>query len=70
VIRSKETLRKVSELTPTGAFLSKAPVAVAVVMDKAKMPEVDGARAIQNMVLAAWDMGVGSCWITNFYDDE
>jgi nitroreductase len=38
-------------------------------MDGAKMPEVDGARAIQNMVLAAWDIGIGACWVTNFYDD-
>jgi len=38
-------------------------------MDGAKLPEIDGTRAIQNMVFAAWDHGIGSCWITNFYDD-
>jgi len=38
-------------------------------MDGAKLPEIDGARATQNMVLAAWSMGIGSCWVTNFYDD-
>jgi nitroreductase len=38
-------------------------------MDAAKLPEIDGARAVQNMVLAAWSLGVGSCWVTNFYDD-
>ena len=69
VIRDKETLRKLSELTPTGPHIAKAPLAIAVLMDCAKLPEVDGARAIQNMVLAAWDEGVGACWITNFYDD-
>ena len=69
VIRDKETLRKLSALTPTGPHIAKAPLAIAVLMDCAKLPEVDGARAIQNMVLAAWDEGVGACWITNFYDD-
>ena len=69
VIRNKETLRKISELTPTGAHLSKAPLAIAVLMDGAKLPEIDGARAVQNMVLAAWDIGIGACWITNFYED-
>jgi nitroreductase len=69
VIREKETLRKISELTPTGAHIAKAPLAIAVLMDCAKLPDVDGARAIQNMVLAAWDLGVGACWVTNFYDD-
>jgi nitroreductase len=69
VIKSKETLGKIAKLTPTGAHIAAAPLAIAVVMDAAKLPEIDGARAIQNMVLAAWDLGVGSCWITNFYDD-
>ncbi len=69
VIKNKETLRKISELTPTGAHIAKAPLAIAILMDGAKLPEVDGARAIQNMVLAAWDLGIGACWVTNFYDD-
>jgi len=69
VIKKKETLRKISELAPTGAQIAKAPLAIAVLMDGAKLPEIDGTRAIQSMVLAAWDMGIGSCWITNFYDD-
>lgn len=69
VIRDKETLREVSALTPTGPHIAKAPLAIAVLMDCAKLPEVDGARAIQNMVLAAWDVGIGACWVTNFYDD-
>ena len=69
VIKNKETLRKISELTPTGEQIAKAPLAIAVLMDNAKLPEIDGARAIQNMVLAAWDIGIGACWVTNFYED-
>lgn len=41
-------------------------MAVALFMENAKLPEVDGARAMQNMILAAWELGVASCWITNF----
>ena len=69
VVRDNETLRKISDLTPTGKHIAKAPVAIVVVMDGAKLPEIDGTRAIQNMVLAAWSLGVGSCWVTNFYED-
>ncbi len=69
VIRDKVTLKKISELTPTGEHIAKAPLAIAILMDQAKLPEIDGARAVQNMVLEAWDMGIGSCWVTNFYDD-
>jgi nitroreductase len=69
VIRDKGTLSRISDLTPTGKHIAKAPLAIAIVMEDAKLPEVDGARAGQNMILAAWSLGVGSCWITNFYDD-
>lgn len=69
VIRDKETLRRISELTPTGKHIAQAPMAIAIVMEDAKLPEVDGARAGQNIVLAAWSLGIASCWVTNFYDD-
>jgi len=69
VVRDNQTLRKISDLTPTGKHIANAPAAIAVVMDGAKLPEIDGTRAIQNMVLAAWSLGVGSCWVTNFYED-
>jgi nitroreductase len=69
VIKNKDTLKKISNLTPTGAHLAIAPLAIAVLMENAKLPEIDGARAIQNMVLAAWEIGIGACWITNFYED-
>jgi len=56
-------------LTPTGPHISTAPMAIAILMDNAKLPEIDGARAMQNMVLVAWELGIGSCWVTNFYED-
>lgn len=69
VIRNSENLGKIASLTPTGAHIAKAPLAIAILMDGAKLPEIDGTRAIQNMVLAAWELGIGSCWVTNFYED-
>jgi nitroreductase len=69
VIKNKATLTKIASLTPTGSHIAKAPLAIAVLMDGAKLPEIDGARAIQNMALQAWDLGIGACWVTNFYED-
>ena len=69
VVTDKTVLSKISELTPTGKHIAQAPLAIAIAMDGAKLPEIDGARAAQNMVLAAWSLGIGSCWVTNFYDD-
>jgi nitroreductase len=69
VIKDKETLTRIASLTPTGSHIAKASLAIAVLMDGAKLPEIDGTRAVQNMVLEAWDLGIGSCWVTNFYED-
>ena len=35
-----------------------------------KWAVVDTSIALQNMVIAAWAMGVGSCWIGDFKEDE
>jgi len=35
-----------------------------------KWHTVDVAIALQNMVIAAWAQGVGSCWIGDFVEDE
>lgn len=66
VIQDPETLRRLAGMTPTGPHLARAPAAIAVATLGAKMPDVDGARAVQNMMLAAWALGLGTCWITNF----
>ncbi len=67
VIKNKKTLQELAKTTYTGSFLPDAPVAIAVVLENAKL-ETDAARAIQNMVLVAWKYGIGTCWITNFWD--
>ncbi|MFQ6013532.1 MAG: nitroreductase family protein [Thermoplasmata archaeon] len=66
VVRDGATLQELSRLTPTGPYLPDAPVAIVVTMIGAKFPEADAGRAIQNMVLAAWDQGLGTCWVANF----
>ncbi len=56
----------------TNKFLSTlggAPVCVLVFLLKPDYPDRDGAMqsvsaAIENMLLAAWDKGIGSCWLS------
>lgn len=67
IIKDKAKLSELSKMTYTGDFLSEAPVAIAVILENAKL-ETDGARAIQNMTLVAWKYGIGTVWITNFWD--
>ena len=35
-----------------------------------KWSTVDTTIALQNMVIAAWSLGVGSCWIGDFQEEE
>lgn len=38
-------------------------MAIGVAVEGAKLPHFDAARAIQNMVLAAWSHGVGTVYV-------
>lgn len=74
VIKNKETIDRLMPQAHHGSFLTKANVVIAVTVDKnAKVDEwlsehgqhvLSGACAIENMWLAAWDLGLGGCWVT------
>jgi nitroreductase len=70
VIRDPATLRRLGGLARTGPYISKAPLAIAVVMPDAPIGYIDGARAAQDMMLVAWEAGVGSNWVSNLNTDE
>jgi nitroreductase len=64
VIQDKGMLKQLAPWCTTGRFIEHASCAVAVVTDPANnWHEIDGARAVQNMELAGWNEGVGTCWI-------
>lgn len=50
--------------------LGGAPIAIGVLLPREKDPWViknnisDSAAAIENLLLAAWDKGLGTCWMT------
>jgi nitroreductase len=62
VVQDKETLRRLGELVRTGPYIAQAPLAIAVVVERTRFAVSDASRAIQSMVLTAWDAGVGSNW--------
>ena len=56
-------------------FLKDAPVAIVAcgyigTGQGRKWSTVDTSIAVQNMVVAAWSLGVGSCWIGDFVESE
>lgn len=63
VIQNRDTLRQIGALAPTGPYIADAPLAIALVMEGVKNPQLDAARAAECLMLAAWGEGVGSCWV-------
>jgi len=63
VVRDKETLRRLGQIARTGPYIPQAPLAIVVAMDRSRLAESDGSRAIQDMILTAWSQGVGSNWV-------
>lgn len=74
IIKDKETLKSIARYARYSGYLENAPMAVAVVV-----PHLDGkfswinsigepryaaAMAVQNMMLTAWELGIGTCWVS------
>ena len=54
---------KLAELAENGAFISQVPVCVVLFCKDTKYCVEDGSAATQNMLVAAADLGVQSCWV-------
>ena len=63
VVRERETLRRIGALASSGPFIADAPLAIAVAMEGSRLPQFDAARAIENMILTAWSLGVGTVYV-------
>ena len=63
VVQNPDTIKQLAELAPSGPYTAEAPLAVVVATEKSGFGLSDASRAIQSMVLAAWDEGVGSNWV-------
>ncbi len=66
VIKNKEILEKISKNAFYGKFIKEAPVAIAIVGKKKisnKWYIVDTSLVSMNMMLMAWSLGIGTCWI-------
>lgn len=64
VITEPERLKSLAAIAGThGKFLADAGAAIVVASKDAKYYIEDGAAATQNMLLAAYALGVGTCWV-------
>jgi nitroreductase len=65
VVRDKATLKQLGDMATSGSYIANAALAIAIVVPDGPVGYIDGARAVQDMMLAAWEEGVGSNWVGN-----
>ena len=62
-ITDKKLLKAVAGITDHGKFIENSACAIVVLCRVTKYYLEDGCAATENMLVAASDLGVGSCWV-------
>jgi len=64
VVKERETLAKIADLTDHGKFIGEARACFAVFGEKkAKYYLEDCSCATMNLILGLWAYGIGTCWV-------
>jgi len=63
VVQDPSMLRQLGTVAQTGPYISEAPLAIVVVIEPSRFALADAGRAVQDMLLTAWDAGLGSNWV-------
>jgi nitroreductase len=63
VVTDKFTRQKIAQITDHGKFIAQAACCIAIFCRDTKYYLEDGCAATENMLIAATDLGVASCWV-------
>jgi nitroreductase len=66
VIKNRDILKKIARVTGYGWFIGEASFAVAIVGKPRRSQNwyvVDTSLVSMNMMIMAWSLGIGTCWI-------
>jgi nitroreductase len=67
VVTKREDLDFLAKVTTYGKFLKEAGACIITFCEKNNRHHVeDGSAATENMILAATDYGIGTCWIAGY----
>jgi nitroreductase len=55
--------KKIAAISEHGKFIADAPVCIVVLCQETKYFLEDGSAAVQNLMVAAQALGLGSCWV-------
>lgn len=75
VVENKDTLKDLSQMTPYASFLKDTAMGIVVCADKSKNDSLDYcqqdlAAATENMLVEAKSLGIGSCWLGVYPNEE
>jgi nitroreductase len=81
VVKKQESRRRLMQACAGQSMVGQAPVVIVVCANLKKIARYgsrgeglysiqDTALASQNLILAAWSLGIGSCWIGRFDEGE
>ncbi len=63
VVTKREILEKLGQIASNGHFIKEAAAVIAIFCSETKYYLEDGCAATENILLAAADLGLGSCWV-------
>ena len=64
VVQDRATLARLGQLARSGPYIAHSAFAIVVAIEKQSPFGVsDASRAVQDMMLVAWDKGIGSNWV-------
>ncbi|MFW9948859.1 MAG: nitroreductase family protein [Candidatus Thorarchaeota archaeon] len=66
VIKNQETIQKVAKVASYGRFIKQASTLIAIIGKTRISPKwyvIDTSLVSMNMMLMAWALGIGTCWI-------
>lgn len=78
VVKQKETIERIAKTSVINRWLKTAPVVIVCCADPMESATnnsldyypVDTAIATEHLILAATDVGLGTCWIAGFQEDK
>lgn len=70
LIKDSKILNELAQCGDYAQHLQRANFGIAIITEKTKRAEYDAGRCSQNMMLAAWNDGVGSCIATMHRQQE
>jgi nitroreductase len=73
VIKNRDMIEKVAKLSVYGKFIKEASVLIAIIGKTKISPKwyiIDTSLVSMNMMLIAWALGIGTCWIGTLDRDK